>query len=250
MRIIFSLCMAGFLIALTGCDKNELPVPLDYTSEKAKLKINYASAYAANPTVMLKINNNAVSSPIKYAYPFPGGGLNTQGGSQPDYLSIEKGNNNISLVIPSADFKTDSIVLYTGTFNLTDNDYYTLHLADTANNTQQVLLKEDPATPDSGMSRYRFVNLIPNLPAADLYFNNVKVASNVAYMSASDYFTVNFPTASSWAIRAAGAAPTSTAIATYTNTSPNQRVLTVYARGYVGSADANRKPNVSLYYVR
>jgi hypothetical protein len=249
MKRIFSVTISAAVILLMGCDKNELPVPLEY-SIPAKLKVNYASAYAANPFVQLKINDQRVSESIKYAYPYPGGGLNTQGGSQPDYLSVPTGSIKVSIAIPKVGTNTDSIELFSTNVTIPDNDTYTFHISDTLANTKTVLLKENTATPDSGMSRYRFVNLIPNLPAADLYFNNVKVASNIAYNTASDFFTVTYPTASAWAVRPAGAAPTTTAIASYNNTSPNQRVLTVYARGFVGATDVNRRPNVSLYYVR
>jgi hypothetical protein len=247
MRKIVSIASLCLLI-FAGCEKNKLPVPLDFNIP-AKLKINYASAYAGNPAVQLKINDQRVSDAFKYAYPYPGGGLNTQGGSQPDYFSVPTGSVKVSLSIPKVGTNTDSVLLYTTTVNIDGNNYYTLHIADTAANTQSVLLKENTASPDSGFSTYRFVNLIPN-QAVDLYFNNVVVASNIPYKGASNYFNIAFPTASTWAVRPAGAASNTTAIASYNNTSSNQRVFTVYARGYAGASDANRKPNVSLYYVR
>lgn len=249
MRNIIPVLFIASSLLFVGCDKNELPVPLNY-GVAAKVKINYASAYAANPTVQLKVNGERVSSSIKYAYPFPGGGLNTQGGSQPDYLSLPVGNVTLSLSIPKTGSDEDSVLLHSTSFNVPDDGYYTYHVTDTAANTQGVLLKENPAMPDSGRSKYRFVNLIPNLAGVDLYFGTTKVADNIGYLQASDYFEINFPTNASWAIRPAGADPSSTALATYANTTPNQRVLTVYARGYDGATDANRKPNVSLYYVR
>ena len=63
--------------------------------------------------------------------------------------------------------------------------------------------------------------------------------------------------AAQWAIRPAGAPATSAAITTYptgstVNTVPNQRVLTVFARGYTiisASTDA-RRAQVSLFYNR
>lgn len=254
MNKLFLFIIIGSLIIHSGCEKNELPVPLDF-NVGAKLKINYASAYSANPAVQLKINDVRVSEAFKYAYPYPGGGLNTQGGSQPDYFTVPTGSVNISLSIPKVGMSTDSVLLYSTTINIADNDYYTLHLSDTASNTQSILLKENTTVPDSGFSTYRFVNLIPNLPAIDLYFNNVLVTSNIAYKGASNNFNIAFPTASAWAIRPAGASSTSTALATYPAsptlyTTPNQRVLTVFARGYNGVTDANRRPNVSLYYIR
>lgn len=249
MKLLSYIMALGAVASMVSCSKNKLPVPLEFDLQ-AKVKINYASAYAGNPSVMMKVNGETVITGIKYAYPFPGGGLNTQGGSQPDYLNMATGNTTLSLSVPNVGKSTDSIQLYSGSVTLPGSGYYTIHVADTMANTQMLVLEENTATPDSGFSRYRFVNLIPNLPGLDLYFNNVKVADNIPYMNASASFDIAFPTASSWAIRPAGAAPGSTALATYANTSPNQRVFTVFARGYNGSTDANRKPNVSLYYVR
>ena len=235
---------------LSGCDKNKLEV-LFSTPVDAKVKINYSSAYAANPSVQLKIDGQRVSSLIQYAYPFPGGGLNTLGGSQPDYLSVKTGSASvISISIPNKGKETDSIQLYSGTVTFPEAGYYSVHVSDTLLNTALTMQKENVATPDSGFSKFRFVNLIPNEAAIDLYFNKVLVASNISYKGASEYFTVAFPTASSWEIRKAGALPTSPAMAAYVNTVANQRVMIVFARGYSGAGDANRKPNVSLFYLR
>jgi hypothetical protein len=87
------------------------------------------------------------------------------------------------------------------------------------------------------------------VPAIDLYYGTTKVASNIAYKAKSPEFTMVAGTASAWAIRPAGAAPTSTALASYTNTIPNQRVFTVYARGYQG-VTGTRAPAVALLYNR
>lgn len=246
----FSLLMLGGMALLSGCDKNELQVPFNIPAD-AKVKINYASAYAANPSIQLKINGQRVSSLIQYAYPFPGGGLNTQGGSQPDYLSIPAGAaTTISLSIPSKGKEADSVQLFSGVVTFPDAGYFSVHVSDTLTSTALTMQKENVAVPDSGFSRYKFVNLVPNETAIDLYFKGALVASNIPYKGSSDYFNVSFPSSSNWEIRKAGAAPTSSAMAIYANTTPNQRVMIVFARGYSGSQDANRKPYVSLYYLR
>jgi hypothetical protein len=112
-----------------------------------------------------------------------------------------------------------------------------------------VAVENDVSQPDSGFSRYMFVHLMPNVPAVDLYHGTVKVASNIPYKGTSPTFTMVAGTAGSWAIRPAGAAPTSTALASYSNTIPNQRVLTVFSRGYTGVTGV-RAPAVSLLYNR
>jgi hypothetical protein len=240
-------CAAMFLYS---CTKNEQKVPYTIVEQQAKLKIKYDSPYKANPTVQIKLNDQRVTSGITSNYPFPGGGLNTNGGSQPDYLLVSPGTIKLSISIPNAGSNTDSVVLYATTLNVPDNKYYTAHVTDTAANTQVILVNNDVASPDSGYSKYKFVNLMPNVPAVDLYFGGVVVAPNIAYKGSSSPFNIVFPTASSWEVRPAGAPSNSTALATYKNTSPNQRVFTVFARGYAGATDATRKPAVALEYDR
>lgn len=248
--IAITLTNILFLIGFISCDKNTLPVPYEIVgSNQAKVKLNYESPYALNPGIHLKIDEQRISSVITYAYPFPGGGLNTGGGSQPDYLALTPGTHTISIAIPYYLTNNDSLQLFSGSVSIPDGNYYTVHICDTAQNTQLVVVQNDVNSPDSGFSKYKFVNLIPNSPPLDLYFGGLLVANDIPYKGTSEMFTVSFPTVSSWEIRLGTDAPTATALASYKNTSPNQRVLTVFARGYLGVTDV-RKPNVSLMYDR
>jgi predicted aspartyl protease len=139
--------------------------------------------------------------------------------------------------------------LFTGSVTLEAGKFVTLHLTDTGANAAMVVVEDNVALPDSGFSRYKFVNLHPNQVALDLYHGTVKVASNIPYKGSSPEFTLVSTTAGSWAIRPAGAAPTSAALHSYSNTIPNQRVLTVFARGYTGVTGV-RAPAISLLYNR
>lgn len=254
--LLFSLLATCLFFA---CTKNVLPVPYTYVDgQQASLKINYASAYRANPAVQLKINDERVSTAISYSYPYPGGGLNTNGNSTPDYFTVNGGSNKITIAIPKVGTNVDSVALYNTTVSVEAGKYFTVHIADTATNTQTVLVPEDVASPDSGFSKYRFVNLLPDQSALDLYFGTTKVTSTpIPYKGVSPTFTIVSTTAAQWAIRPAGAAATSTALTTYptgstVNTVPNQRVFTVFARGYssvTGTTDP-RRAQISLFFNR
>ena len=251
------LCSFATLV-FYACTKNVLPVPYTYVSgQQASLKINYASAYRANPAVQLKVNDERVSTVISYPFPYPGGGLNTNGNSTPDYFAVNAGSNKITIAIPKAGTNIDSVVLYTTTVSVEAGKYFTAHIADTTANTQTVLVPEDVASPDSGFSKYRFVNLLPDQTAVDLYFGTTKLASAIPYKGASPYFTIISTTAAQWAIRPAGALATTTALTTYptgttVNTVPNQRVFTVFARGYssISASTDPRRVQISLFYNR
>lgn len=253
MRKILSLSillLSALLFA--GCDKEA-----DWRAEsqtvsagRPLLKINYASAYNANPSVILSINDARVSNSLTARTPFPGGGYNTGGGSQGDYLMVPMGSNKLAISIPNKSFYADSVVLFTTTVNLDPDKYYTAHITDTAANTKVVVTQDDRSLPDTGTTKFRFINLMPNVPAIDLYYGTTLVASNVPYLGYSDYITMPVPkTALAWTIREAGAAPTSAALATYTsaNTTLARRVYTGFAMGYKGQTSTARKPYISFF---
>ncbi|RYY48498.1 MAG: DUF4397 domain-containing protein [Chitinophagaceae bacterium] len=245
-----ALAFACTFVTLWSCKKNVLTVsPYEYTEGKALLKINYSSPYAKNPAVQIKINGEKVSSLVTYSTPYPGGGLNTGGNTYADYLSVNAGTNTISLSIPKTNSTEDSVLLTKTEINLTANEYQTVHFTDTAANTQAVLIKDASSKPDSGFTQFTFVNLIPNSTALDLYFGATKVASNVAYKQATEPFLLPSGTSLAWSLRVAGG--TATTGTTYTSTSSvaNQRVFTVYARGYLGLATTDvRSAKISFAY--
>lgn len=258
-----SLIISVFIIcafAMVGCEKNNLRIAgFDLTEGSALVKLNMALPYRLNPGIQVKFNDVRIAplftntQTSNYAYPFPGGGLNTQGNSAADFLTVTPGTLKVGVSFPKAGTNQDSVVIYTTSVNVEANKVYTLHLTDTSANVQSVLTTENQAVPDSGFTRYTFVNLIPNLPAVDLYFGTTLVAANIAYKAVSPTFTLASPTVNAFAIRPAGAAASTTAIATYaTGTVPDRRVMTVYSRGYNGIAGTTdiRRPQISLFYVR
>lgn len=242
-------CMCLGLLVL-ACKKNELTVsPYDYTGTQALFKINYACAYGNNRGVQIKINDVRVSNNITYATPFPGGGLNTGGSNNADYLALEPGSHTIKLSIPKINSDEDSVLLYETTVKVSGETYQTLHVADTGNNIKSVLLTDPGEKEDSGYVQYRFINLIPNSTALDLYFGSRKVAGNLAYQAVSDTFRVAAGSTGAWSLRLAGGTTTIGTTYTSTSTTVNQRVFTVYARGYLNLATSDtRSAKVSLMY--
>jgi hypothetical protein len=227
-----------------------------------QLKINIAYAYTVNSAnALIRLNGITVSSLTAGRTPFPGGGFNTNGSNFALYFAVPTGSNTISIVIPKVGTDVDSIVRYNTTVTIPDNSPYTLHITDTlvsstVNNTKSVLVKNLIPDIDTGRALYKFVNLMPNVPSVDLYLNGILVKSGQAYLTASDTFSirtgVNAPgytpsTTATWAIRPAGAASTTTALATYASASPlgSQQVFTAFAMGYSGGASP-RNPFISF----
>ena len=243
---------AAFL--LFACTKNSGVTNQAYTaygitSTQGQLKINLAFAYTiSNATMLIKINGNVVSNALATRTPFPGGGYNTNGSNYALYLNVPIGSNAVSVVIPKLGTNTDSVVLFNSTVTIPDNAPYTLHIADTATTTQSLLVKNYIDNLPTDYCRYRFVNLIPNMPNVDLYKDGVLMQAGIAYMASSGTFEIPYTTGTpSWTIRPNGAAVTTAAVATYasTNTLQKNTVLTVFAMGYNG-ATGTRLPYLSF----
>jgi hypothetical protein len=251
------------LFLLYACKKsdgisNQEYVAYGTPATQGQLKINLAMAYTVDyANMLIKVNGTPVSNLLQTRTPFPGGGYNTRGSNFALYLSVPQGSNAVSVVLPKAGTNVDSIVLFNGTVVVPDNEPYTLHIADTATTIKTVLVKNIISDMDTGRCRFKFVNLIPNVPAVDLYLNNVLIKSNLAYLVASDTFSirtgVNQPgyipgtTTTTFAVRPAGAASTTTALASYPSNSTlqSQQALTIYTMGYSGST-GTRLPFISF----
>ena len=247
--LIKILPLIVLIATISSCKKETTYTaqPSGVTPQQTFLKINFVSTYAANPSVQLEVNKTRVSGLITARTPFPGGGYNTGGGNYPDYLAIDPGSVQVTAAIPKKGTNVDSVVLANTTVTLAADKHYTLHITDTAANTKYLLLEDNVTiTPDDGTSLYRFVNLIPNTTAVDLYYGSTLVVSGIQYLTASNYFVMPITgTAQTWTIRETGTPATGPALAIYTIL--NKRVYTVFGLGYKGATDATRKPYVSFF---
>jgi hypothetical protein len=249
-KFICALIMIG---SFAACTKNELNISestrLD--ESKAQTKIFFVSAYKANPFYQISINDVRVSNTLgggtAAPTPFPGGGLNSGGSTTPDYMGVPAGLVKVGFAIPKFQTNTDSVTLSSNTLTLTSGKKYSLYVTDTAANTSYVLVEDTLVRSDSGYAKYKFVNLVPDKGAVDLYVGTTIVATNVPYKGVSASFILPTSNASAtWTIKATG---TSTTIGggyagTVANTIANQRIYTVIARGY-GSITSTSDPRYS-----
>jgi hypothetical protein len=247
---ILSLCAVVLLMA--GCEKNSFKVrESTYPEGQALVKIGLFTAYNVNSPIRVAINGQVLSNELLYAIPFPGGGFNTGGLSNADYLMIAPGAAKVELFTMNPGTPKPFAKIHESTVNVEANKRYTLFLADTAGASSSIaswVVNLDTPTPDSGNAKVNFVNAMPNLPAVDLYKGtNATTATllvgNIAYKAASDYVLVP-PGTDSFFIRPAGAAVTSTPVARRSFAFSNQRIYTIFSRGYNGTT-GNRAPNLS-----
>lgn len=260
--------LVGILLLFSSCEKNVLNTTEvnQLTNQDAQVKVVFTAAYRSNPNYYLYINGvrssnlivvsstgSSTSSP--FLTPFPGGGLNTGGGSTADYLRIASGQSMVTVTVPKKGTTEDSLQLATVSQTYEAGKKYSLYFTDTSTNLASVLVVDSLNAPDSGYTKFKFVNLMPDVsPGLDLYIGTVKVASAIPYKGVSPSFIIPTNNSSTvWAIRPAGAASTTTALATYTSASSlaNQRVLTVLARGYNSISTTTgdiRKKSIALVF--
>ncbi|MBK7433865.1 MAG: DUF4397 domain-containing protein [Chitinophagaceae bacterium] len=252
-KIILSATILTALIWVLGCKKNSFKVTERTNSEgSAQVKLGYFSAYSVLPNTILYINDKPVSNTLVAPIGFPGGGFNTGGSSNGDYLWVTPGSNKIQgfTPIPGTGNLMTKLFEFTQTFDA--NSSYTFYITDTAANTKGFSVPDSKTAPDSGFCRIKFVNCMPNLAALDLYkgANNTVAtlfAGNVAYQSYTTNFDVALPT-DSFFIRPAGALITTAPIArrAFAANLTNKRIYTLLARGYNGSTATNLAPNLSV----
>lgn len=249
-KILITASIAALGFAFAGCEKSkDYKAPFVRTgADDALLKVIYASAYSANPSVQISIDDVRVSGLITGRTPFPGGGYNTAGSNFPDYMVVAPGSRKLSIAIPKKGTNVDSIVFYTTQIELRARGNHTLNVMDTLTKTKSVLVEDTVALPAPGTVKYRFINLMPNAPKLDLYYGTVRVATGIEYNTPGVVFVMPFQAASSWNIRETGTSPTSTVLATYPtgSTMTDQRMFTAFAMGYKGSTSANLKPYISF----
>lgn len=255
-RIIQLICFStAVLMLFTACEKNELKTTEvnKLTANEAQVKVMFASFYRSNPRIYIKVNDKIVSSVLTTFTPFPGGGLNTGGGSTADYLRVAAGQNNFSVAVPKFGTSVDSLPLANVQYTVTAGKKYSLYFADTSANTTSLLVEDSLVAPDSGYVVYKFVNMMPDVAAGlDLYIGTTKVASAIPYKGVSPSFILPTNNASTvWAIRATGG---TTNLVTYTSAASlsNQLVFTVMARGYNAITSTStaepRRRLISLIY--
>jgi hypothetical protein len=264
MKIFSIASLFAIVLFMASCGKHVL----DYgeveklSGDEAALKINYVSAYPNNPSVFFKINDQRISNLLTWRTPYPGGGYNTGGDSQPNFLLVKPGAVKLSVCLPyKVDTGKDSLVLYSTTINLTGGGKFVVHITDTAALTKTVVTEETFLKTDSALTAYRFINLMPNVSSIDLYYGtsatdhalDTLLAGNVNYLKMTDQFRVRSGQSKTWKIRPAGAAKTTaTILASYTSASTflSQRVYNIFACGYDGKTTTAQKPYVSWLQVR
>lgn len=240
--------IAGASIALAACKKNTFHVTeRDIITNTALIKIGYFSPSINNQGIQLKINGTRVSNNFTYPIAFPGGGLNTGGSNNSDYVTVRPGETTITLSVPKVGTDVDSVPVLTFSQALSANKKYTFFTTDSVPNVSGVIVEDDTKAVDT-MAVIKLINLIPNVPAVDFYHRGVLIMANVKYKEVSPYITIPWGN-DVFAIRRAGAPITEAVIGTQTINTVRQRIYTFLARGWQGGT-GTLNPRVSAIFVQ
>lgn len=101
------------------------------------------------------------------------------------YVGVTPGSRNVSLLK-----KNTKDTIRTGTFNLSNDKYYSLFVVDAAPNPNFLFIEDVITTPLAGKARVRFVNLSPDAGPLDLIANagtDTLLFSSTAYKAASPF---------------------------------------------------------------
>jgi len=267
--VVFIVGLMG-LATIHSCKEEEIKDfgSVEYMDgNKSIVKINMASVYPDDRYMYVKFNDVRYTPKIRAREPYPGGGYNTRGPSSSEFLMLEGGDVDVKVCLPKkVDDGSDSLVLYQTKVNIKGGSRYTFHVADTGANTKVIPTEETFAMPDSAYASYRFINLIPNMPAVDIYYGFYSTAAsgqrpdldslvfkNVKYGEISETVLLNRSVTRTWKVRPAGAEVTNaTVVAFYANAGStlNQRQYTAFALGWAGQTSTIMKPYISFMLVR
>ncbi|MRG44406.1 DUF4397 domain-containing protein [Chitinophaga sp. SYP-B3965] len=243
-------CIAGASIALAACKKNTFHVTeRDIITNTALIKIGYFSPSINNQGIQLKVNGTRVSNNFVYPIAFPGGGLNTGGSNNSDYVTVVPGETTITLSVPKVGSAEDSVPVLTYSQALAANKKYTFFTTDSVPNVSGIIVEDDTAPIDTG-ARIKLINLVPNVPAVDFYQKGVLVRANVKYKEVTEYITIQAGN-DVWVIRRAGAPITEAPLSPPTQAinTVRQRIYTFLARGWQGGT-GTLNPRVSAIFVQ
>lgn len=245
----FSLLILAAVIVLAACKKNIFnTTQQEGVENKSLVKLALFNAPVVAPTFLVYNNGERISGPLLLSpngYPFPGGGFNTAGNSNGDYLALNPGSNKFELwtTNPGTADIISKFFETTQTFEV--NKKYTLYTTDTAANALAINVPDDAVAPDSGLARIRFINLIPNSGTLDFYKGATLLKAGVKYKDFTEFFDVQYGS-DSFSVRTGGTLPGSalSSLAYRVITPTNKRIYSFLARGYTG-ATGNRAPAVA-----
>jgi hypothetical protein len=248
-RVKSAIIILAAVVSLVSCEKNTFKQrEVTYPEGKALVKVGLFTAYNVNSPMRVAFNGEYISNELLYAIPFPGGGFNTGGLSNSDYLVANPGTTKVELFMMNVGLPKPATRVMEANVDMEANKRYTLFLTDTASKTSAWLVNVDGPTPDTGTAAAIFANGIPNLASVDFYKGATEttaalIAGNVKYKEASQYIKVTAGTDSIF-VRKAGEAISVRPFVRRPFTFSNQRLYTVLTRGYDG-ATGNRITHLS-----
>jgi hypothetical protein len=147
------------------------------------------------------------------------------------YLEVEEGTRNVKVNVTGT-----STTVIEADLPLTEDIYYSVFAVDEVANLSPLVIVDDLTTPAAGFAHARFIHLSPDAPAVDITTTDGTVVfGNYEFKEYSDFTPLPVGTYD-LQVRLQG---TSTIVLELPGiTLDNQKIYTVFAKGFVGGMDA------------
>ena len=206
--------IALFAFTVNACSDDD---PVTPAAIKPKTTVTHASPNA--PSVDILVNDAVIASNVAYLSSLP-------------YTELNVGNNRIRVNVAGT-----STTVIDATLPFDEGKNYSIFAVDSVSKISAIRLDDDLTAPASGKTHVRFVHLSPNAPAVDIAVTGGPVIfPNYSFKQASSFTPIDAGTYD-LEVRLAG---TSTVVLSLPGvTLPAGKILTVYARGFVGATGAD-----------
>jgi len=195
-------------LALSSCLKNDS----SYYNPPVSL-VTLIQASPDEPNLDVYLDNNRVNSGI-FNY-----------GTSIDYFRAFAGKRNVNFYVTGTVNR-----VFSDTVNFSQDNFYSVFLANKASSPELVKLKDTLNRPANGKASVRFVNLSPDAPAVDLVVKTGPVVvANKSYKGYSSFVPVTGATTYTFEVHQAG---TATVLATLPATSlQSGYIYTIWLQG-------------------
>lgn len=166
------LCLALFMVALTGCDDDDGITPVPEPDSVAYVSLYHMSPDA--PPLAVQVDNNRFNfNPFEYT-------------EHTGYLRFYTGERELLFTPWNA-----SNTLLDTTLTLEDETLYSVFVSGTADDLETFVTEDDIPEAATGRALVRVVHVSPDAPAIDLSITDEEedspLFSNIAYRNASDF---------------------------------------------------------------
>jgi hypothetical protein len=213
-----TLSLGVLMLGVTGCSDSDNPV----ASNPAPAQVLIVHASPDAPGVDIFVDNGQ-----------PAAVSNLQFLSNTGYVPVPAGVRNVRVKLNAT---TDTVI--NANLTLVSGTYYSVFAVDSASKVTALVLEDDLTAPAAGKAHLRFVHLSPNAPNVDIALTGGGVIGglgNVPFKEARGFLPLG---AGTYDLEVRVAGTSNVALPLPGITLEAGKIYTVYAKGFLGGANA------------